>query len=77
MVGNLVRCFWDGVCNRILLDTDKGVQMKYQKGYLQIQREKEVKKIKFYLLLLKAHFLFLAGIVLFLIVLGIVGAVAR
>ncbi len=42
--------------------------MKYQKPYSQIQREKSVKRLKF-------HLLFVAGILVFLIVLGLVGRV--
>jgi hypothetical protein len=44
--------------------------MKYQKGYSQIQREKAVRRLKRDLALV-------AGIVLFLIILGVVGAYAR
>lgn len=44
--------------------------MNYQKGYSQIQREKAMKR-------LKSHLLFVAGILVFLIILGVVGAFAR
>jgi len=44
--------------------------MKYLKTHSQIQREKAVAR-------LKSDLLFVAGILVFLIILGLVGAVAR
>jgi len=44
--------------------------MKYQKGYSQIQRERGMKR-------LKSHLLFVAGIIIFLLILGLVGAMAE
>ena len=44
--------------------------MKYLKTHSQIQREKAIKR-------LKSHLLFVAGVLLFLVILGLVGAVAR